>query len=147
MFFLLVLSVTFLFLCFFATARLLCDMDGPPTTVVGTTCLASQCCPMPLATQEACQLCGELEPRRARKLISVCDCNKKREDEGKMHRECLKVRVNTHWPGIGVLLKLTRTKYLFKPVLRHSPPACAGSSVRIPCGCALAFGSATSLPL
>lgn len=50
---------------------------------------------MPLATQEACQLCGELEPRRARKLISVCDCNKKREDEGKMHRECLKAYLET----------------------------------------------------
>ena len=40
---------------------------------------------------EFCALCGEAEPRRAKKLISVCDCNKKDEDAGRMHPSCLQV--------------------------------------------------------
>jgi len=39
---------------------------------------------------EACDVCGMLEKRTEKKLVSVCDCYKKYEDQGRMHEECLK---------------------------------------------------------
>ena len=38
---------------------------------------------------EKCELCKVVETRSSNKLITACDCYKKSEDYGRMHRKCL----------------------------------------------------------